>query len=129
LGDENADANAIRSRLQSWTRDFNAGDALAAYDLFAADLIASFRGQPDRGKQEICEQIAAAISRHGRAIQYQPDIREVIVSGDLAVVRLIWTLAIGTERSSEPGLDVFRRQSDGKWRIAIWRIPMPRRSD
>jgi steroid delta-isomerase len=44
------------------------------------------------------------------------------VWGDVAVVRLIWTLTIrpkgGAEITAiEPGLDVFRRERDGRWRI------------
>ena len=42
--------------------------------------------------------------------------------GDAAVVRLTWTLTIrpkdgGEVTSVEPGLDVFRRERDGRWRI------------
>jgi len=43
------------------------------------------------------------------------------VFGDAAVVRLVWTLTIkntdGEIESVEPGLDVFRRQADGTWKI------------
>ena len=51
------------------------------------------------------------------------DIKEVIVAGDLAVVRLVWRLkvtvpgAADAVESKEPGLDVFRRQPDGSWKI------------
>jgi ketosteroid isomerase-like protein len=46
-----------------------------------------------------------------------------MVSGDLAVVRLTWTLKVRNEGASgdvtseEVGLDVFRRQPDGRWKI------------
>ena len=55
---------------------------------------------------------------------YSFDIKEIIVSGDMAIVRLVWTSRLSREGSSqvtetkEPGLDVFRRQADGKWRIS-----------
>ena len=45
------------------------------------------------------------------------------MGGDTAVVRLTWTLTVRQKDSGravtslEPGLDVFRRQSDGRWRI------------
>jgi steroid delta-isomerase len=50
------------------------------------------------------------------------DIKEILVFGDVAVVRLVWTLTIeekdGREiKSVEPGMDVFRRQADGSWKI------------
>jgi steroid delta-isomerase len=46
-------------------------------------------------------------------------LREIIVERDLAVVRLTWTLFITpfNVTSVEPGMDVFRREADGKWRI------------
>ena len=55
-------------------------------------------------------------------------IKEIIVAGDLAVVRLTWTMTLkrkdtGAESGvvstwDEYGLDVFRRQADGSWKIA-----------
>jgi len=54
---------------------------------------------------------------------YSLDIKEIIVAGDLAVVRLVWTLkvtaagAANAAETKEPGLDVFRRQPDGSWKI------------
>jgi ketosteroid isomerase-like protein len=43
----------------------------------------------------------------------------VIVDRDMAIVRLTWTLTVtpGDIMSIEPGLDVFRREADGRWRI------------
>jgi ketosteroid isomerase-like protein len=52
-----------------------------------------------------------------------PTIKEIIVSGDLAVVRLTWTLKVRSEGapgdviSQDTGLDIFRRQLDGRWKI------------
>ena len=42
--------------------------------------------------------------------------------GDIAVVRLTWTSTIQPKdgraiTAVEPGLDVFRKESDGRWRI------------
>lgn len=52
-------------------------------------------------------------------------------------MRLIWTLEVAgdrgpPERSRDQGLDVFRRQPDGRWRIARFTAyplpPLPRRT-
>ena len=56
-------------------------------------------------------------------LHYEPPaIHEVIVEGDLAVVRLTWTITVTvggeTETTDEEGMDVFRRQPDGRWSIA-----------
>ena len=65
-----------------------------------------------------------ALGDRSKKITYSFDIKEIIVSGDMAIVRLVWTSRVSQEGSSqvtetkEPGLDVFRRQPDGKWRIA-----------
>jgi hypothetical protein len=52
----------------------------------------------------------------------RPAIHEILVSGDLAVVRLIWTLTAekngAKDVTTEEGMDVFRRASDGQWSIA-----------
>ncbi len=45
------------------------------------------------------------------------------LSGDLAVVRLVWTLVVRVggkaepEMSDEVGMEVFRREAGGVWRI------------
>ena len=55
----------------------------------------------------------------------EPDIRDVDVDGDLAAVRLIWTLTVRDasgvvlETVEEDGVDVFRRQADGSWKTAV----------
>jgi uncharacterized protein (TIGR02246 family) len=119
--DAEADKAAIAERLQRWAEAFNARDASRTCDLFAPNLIASVRGQPDRGRDAICAQIAAALADRGRRFSYTPEIREIIVSGDLAVVRLVWTLTVGNpgeaHASQESGVDIFRRQPNGTWAI------------
>jgi ketosteroid isomerase-like protein len=54
-----------------------------------------------------------------------PDIKEVPVDGDLATVRLIWTLIVKdasckvAETVRDNVVDVFRRQPDGRWKIHV----------
>jgi uncharacterized protein (TIGR02246 family) len=116
------DAAEIRRALATWTEAFNARDAAGACDLFAPDLVAQMRGPGVRGKKATCDQIAVALADDTRRLTYSADIEEIIVSGDLAAVRLVWTFRVrkgGEDRvSREPGLDLFRRQPDGAWRIA-----------
>jgi uncharacterized protein (TIGR02246 family) len=115
---------AIRDALSRWTADFNARDATRICDLFAPDLRYDFRGFPERDYNAMCSLLHRALSDRSKTLTYSFDIKEVIVSGDIAVVRLVWTSRVSQEGSSqvaatkEPGLDVFRRQPDGKWRIA-----------
>lgn len=111
----------IRARLHGWAEAFNTRNAEAACDLFADDVIATVRGAPDSGKAEICDRLRHALARSDQAMSYTPDITEVLVADDLAVVRLTWTLKIvrngKVSVSQERGMDVFRREPSGTWRI------------
>jgi uncharacterized protein (TIGR02246 family) len=115
---------AIRDALTRWTGDFNARDANRICDLFAPDLRYDFRGSPERDYNAMCSLLHRALGDRSKKITYSFDIKEIIVSGDIAIVRLVWTSRASQEGSSqvtetkEPGLDVFRRQPDGQWRIA-----------
>ena len=115
---------AIRRALIDWQLAFNAGDAGSVCNLFAPDLRYDYRGFPERGFEEVCALLGGSLADRSRKFTYDLAIKEVIVSGDLAVVRLIWTLTVkrpgqagAGNVSEEPGLDVFRRQPDGSWKI------------
>jgi uncharacterized protein (TIGR02246 family) len=114
---------AIRDALASWTRQFNAGDADAVCGLFAPDLRYDYRGFPERGFDEICGLLRRSLNDRTRKYSYSLLIKEVILAGDLAVVRLVWRLKIvpvgaaAARVSEEPGIDIFRKQPDGSWKI------------
>jgi uncharacterized protein (TIGR02246 family) len=118
----NRPEQAIRAALAKWTSDFNARDASHICDLFASDLLYDYRGFPERDHAALCGLLHRSLADPARNFTYALDIKEIIVSGDMAVVRLVWTLKVAsagkTEESREPGLDVFRRQPDGSWKIA-----------
>jgi uncharacterized protein (TIGR02246 family) len=109
----------IRARLEQWTEDFNERRADAVCDLFSKDAISNYRGQPERNYDEICDLLQKSLADPARDYRYELELREIIVEGDLAVVRLVWQLFITplNVTSVEPGMDVFRKEPDGKWRI------------
>jgi len=116
----------IRQALEQWPRDFNAQDAAGVCGLFAPDLVASYPNQPDKNYAAMCQQLTAALKNPAKTFRYEaPQIEDILVSGDLAVVRLIWTLSItdpnvpGGLTIKERGIDVFTRQKDGTWKISI----------
>jgi steroid delta-isomerase len=114
------DAADIRATLEQWKTDFNARNADSVCGLFAAEAIAQFRGQPERNYDEVCDLLQESLADPAKRFTYALDIREILVAADLAVVRLVWTLTIGApvnESSVEPGMDIFRRQPDGSWKI------------
>jgi steroid delta-isomerase len=114
----------IRAALTQWMADFNAGRSDRVCGLFAPDLIAQYRGQPERNYNALCDLLKRSLSDQTKKFSYALDIKEIIVAGDLAVVRLNWTLTIcrtdAPEETilEEPGMDLFRRQADGNWKIS-----------
>lgn len=121
--DPAGDEAAIRARLADWAAAFNARDAAGACDLFAPDLRYSLPDLAEGTRETLCANLARVLARPDPVLAYAPPrIREVILAGDVAVVRLTWTLttkaAGGRETALEEGLDVFRRQPDGRWSIA-----------
>ncbi|MGB3552843.1 MAG: nuclear transport factor 2 family protein [Candidatus Binatus sp.] len=119
----NAAQDQIRAELEKWTRDFNSGAASEVCSLFAPDLISNFRGEPEDTYNSLCANLQMALADPAKAYHYDLEIKEIIVSGDVGVVRLVWTLKVrpknGSEQTKrEPGLDIFRRQPDGSWKIS-----------
>jgi len=113
------DAEDVRARLYQWTDDFNAKRIEPVCDLFSKELISTVRGQGDTDYATRCGILTKSLADPARDFHYEVDIHEVIVSGDLAVVRLTWTLFITPMNVTavEPGMDVFRKEADGAWRI------------
>ncbi|MBN8995550.1 MAG: nuclear transport factor 2 family protein [Rhizobiales bacterium] len=121
LADDKAD---IAARLQQWAEDFNAGRADRACDLFASDLVADIQGAPPgRTHDQQCAILRRALADKSKSFTYQPVIHDITVLGDTAIVRLDWSLTTKLSmrpdpiQSTEIGMDVFRKQADGAWRI------------
>ena len=120
LADAAADEAAIRGRFAAWTQAFNARDAAGACDLFAPDLDYAVPDIPHGSYPTMCGNLTRVLGdRRTCGLRYDPPaIHEVIVEGDLAVVRLTWTITVTaggeTETTDEEGMDVFRRQPDGR---------------
>jgi uncharacterized protein (TIGR02246 family) len=121
--DPAADEAAIRQRFQRWTADFNGRDATGVCDLFAPDLVYSIPEVVQGTRETLCANLATMLARSDITLRYDnPDIHDIIVMGDVAVVRLTWTLTTEVngvkDRTTEEGMDIFRRQPDGRWSIA-----------
>ena len=121
--DAEADKTAITERLRVWTAAFNTHDAAGICDLFAPDLVVTIPGALEGNREALCGGLAALQARPDLQLHYDnPDIREIIISGDLAVVRIVWRLTTrkGADQdvTTEAGIDIFKRQPDGRWSIA-----------
>lgn len=121
--EQDPDAAAIEKALRDWTENFNAGQLDKVCDLFAPELIAHYSGQPEKTYDSLCTALKADLGGGPKQYRYDLDLHEIIVSGDLAVARFIWNLTVRdrasgeTFRSADRGVDIFRRQPDGGWRI------------
>ena len=116
-------AASVERAMRQWTENFNAGRVDRLCDLFAPDLIANYRGQLEKDFDSLCTALQSDLSGGSKEYRYDLDLHEIIVSGDLAVARFIWNLTVrdrtsgATFRSADRGIDIFRRQPDGAWRI------------
>lgn len=113
------DASDIRARLEQWTASFNSRDKIGACDLFSKSLLSDVQGQGQADYATRCEIISRVLDDLKRSFHYDLDIKDIIVDKTIAIVRLDWTLKIssGDATSIETGLDVFRKENDGRWRI------------
>ena len=121
--DPAADEAAIVQRFTTWTAAFNERDPVGVCDLFAPDLAYSIPDVLQGTHKTMCANLAKTLARSDIQLHYDdPDIHEIIVAGDVAVVRLAWTLTARAngvaEKTTEEGMDIFRRQPDGRWSIA-----------
>lgn len=126
----------ISALLEKWSLDFNAKNIEAVCGLFATDVVATYPGTKDKNFAEMCLHLTQVMKNPDITYKYAaPKVEQVIVEGDLAIVRLIWTLNTTNKNNPkneivhEKGLDVFRRQSNGSWKIVIsYAFPMTLRN-
>jgi steroid delta-isomerase len=115
-------AATIRSALEQWRLDFNARRTDRICELFDPALRYDFQGLPEQNYTLLCDRLHTALADRSRTIEYGLRIKEIIVSGSMAIVRLTWisttTGSDGVRRTDdEQGLDVFQKQGDGSWKI------------
>lgn len=119
------DVATLRALIVRSGEAFNARDPAAIMAPYARDIVLSYPGIPD---QDYAMLEAAyremTAPRPGVTVRTEPTIEEVLVSGDLAVIRVTWTT---TTTEADPArestrrlrdLQVWRREADGSWRFA-----------
>ena len=114
--------DAIRTTFAQWTKDFNARQRRRRLPPVLAGAALRFSRLSGARLQRRVHVAAPLAGRQSKRYVYALDIREIIVSGDLAVVRLAWTLTVTLPNgqivtSVEPGMDVLRKSPDGQWKI------------
>jgi hypothetical protein len=72
------------------------------------------------------EAVREPIAPGGPRVEYALDIVEVMVSGDMAVVRDEWTEIVtppppaAVSKTKFRSFEIWRRQPDASWKIARW---------
>jgi ketosteroid isomerase-like protein len=124
--DPELDRAAIENALRQWPIDFNAENVDGVCGLFAEDAVVAYPGGPDRNRGEFCDRMRKLFDDPAKTFSYDaPDIDEVMIDGDLATVQLKWKLTVRDksgkllETGDEDGLDVFKRQPGGGWKIHV----------
>ena len=124
LAADRADGAAtIRAEFVDWTQAYNARQADKVCGICSEDFRYKFGEVQDRGYNDVCPALRRLLGDETHRSHYTLDLREILVYGDIAVVRLIWTLdssqpgSSATVRTLEPGMDIFKRQNDGTWKI------------
>lgn len=112
-----SDERAIRDLIATWLTASAAADTKTVLSLMSDDVVFLVAGR-SFGKEEFSAgQSALATHR----IETSSDVREVVVSGDLAYARTDLTVTMtplaggaGVKRSG-PTLSIFRRDRSGRW--------------
>lgn len=119
------DVEALRSAVLRSGEAFNAGDPDAIMSQYARDVVLSYPGIPDMGYDALVSAYASLRTpKPGVTVRTSPTIEEILVSGDMGVIRVMWTTT--TTETNPPrestrqmkDLQVWRRESDGTWKLA-----------
>ena len=115
--------NEIRAALENWQSAFNDRDEQQVCDIFARDVVANYDGEPERDYTSLCQMLQTALQDEEKTYRYSLRINDIMVYGETAVARLVWSLEIdkvgdAKEIIEEPSVDIFRRQADGNWKIS-----------
>lgn len=129
-----ADAQAIRAKILEGARGFMLGNPDTVLAHYARDVVLSYPGIPDMDYATLARSYGELRRRPaGERAETTPTFDEVLVSGDMAIVRLRWTTTI-TDSTGQAAsrrlrdLQVWRRERDGQWmfiRGMHYREPTP----
>jgi uncharacterized protein (TIGR02246 family) len=114
------DERAIRNLIDTWMAATKAGDYATVLGLMADDVVFLVPGQPSFGKEAFATNVKAMKDVR---IDGKSDVQEIIVAGDWAFCRTHLVVAMtppneAVSRRSGHTLSIFRKERDGKWRLA-----------
>lgn len=122
------DSAVIRASIERGARGFERGDPDSILAHYSEDVVLSYPGIPD---QDYADLVKAYGELRNRPITVTartvPTFDEILIAGDLAVVRVRWTTTISeATRDGSPAwsstrylrdLQIWRREPSGQWRF------------
>jgi ketosteroid isomerase-like protein len=116
----NDDAAAIRASIEKGARGFMSANPDSILAHYAPDIVLSYPGTPDQDYATLVKAYGDLRSRPTDVVaKTVPTFDEILVSGDLALVRLRWTTTIAQgNRTSTRHLKDFqlwRREPGNRW--------------
>lgn len=114
------DERAIRQLIDTWISASKAGDLATALDLMTDDVVFTVCGQKPFGKEAFA---AASAGLKSVQLDGRSDIQEIQVLGDWAYLRNYLEMTMTPPggapiRRSGYTLSIFRKEPDGRWRLA-----------
>ena len=125
----------IRAKILRGAEGFERGDPAMILAHYARDVVLSYPGEPDMRYDTLAAGYAQLRARPATVTaRTTPTFDEILVSGDMAVVRVRWTTTIADAAAGRSStrrmkdLQVWRRERDGAWmfvRGMHYREPAP----
>jgi ketosteroid isomerase-like protein len=128
------DIEHIRAAVVRTGQAFNERQPDTIMSFYSPDIIVSYPGVPDTRYDDFAKAFAPLKDRPANMRKTRDSIEEIIVSGDLAVVRVNW---ITTTYQTNPDkavtrvardMQIWKRQKNGQWKFfrGMWFHEKPR---
>ncbi len=88
--------------------DFTARRVDKVCDIFAPTLRADVDGFPERTFEAQCKVLKEVLADPDHTLSYTLDIKEILADGDMAAVRLSWTLTAKTKSSASKACTIHK---------------------
>src|SRR5271156_2266183 len=89
--EESRSRREVIATMEQWPKDFNAKNIQGTCGLFTPNLLGSYAGIPDRNYKEECQHLTKILINPDNQYHYEaPDLKEVIIKDDIAIVRVVW---------------------------------------
>lgn len=117
-----SDYHTFDKIFSDWTTAFNNKQLETSCALFAKNVVADYRGTPQKNYDTICNGFKKIFADKNKQYHYRYKLHYVYSDEKIAAARITWYLQITENGKTLPetqdeGLDVFRKDFDGKWVI------------